>query len=447
MLPKYKSAVVFALFCFLAQHSIFAYAKNFPLGRYSNLVNENLIESSSMEFFKDGTVTFRNVQELDMLSSADGNWIDLDDGRIKVTLGAMGTKFSLFLTFDSLGRLILEDAPAIKKNLRMQFVIKDSQAHRKILQRKEDAANYTKEYQQILAKNSNKINENSDFPKLVSNASKSCEFGNSVLCNVEISLLVNPYNKSRSYDIALKRLEKHKVENTMTRFLAISHAAVYAYAEDSKIRNPKQALSMLNQITLDNDLFVTRSYNTTKAVALVNLQDTNTRAYAPPLWIGDYTANEAMSEAQKACRQIKWNSEEVRVVQCRGADAMAQMIRKRQVEKSLYISSKQTFDEYEQLVATMGTVPASQKPQVDMNKNSAVPVVSGSGWIKAVTIAQDKTNIRSSPSIDASTVTQLMPSLAVEVKQSSNADWFEIRAAGGGSSIGFLRKDRVTLNK
>jgi hypothetical protein len=445
MISKFKIFFTLVLFFFTALHSPFAAAKNFPLGRYLNIVNDNIIENSSIEFFKDGSVTFRNVDQLRDFSTVEGNWVDLDDGRIKVSVSALGTKQSLFLTFDNLGRLVLE-VPE-KKILRVQFVIKDSSTHKKIIQRKEDASNYAKEYTQVFAKNSNKMNESSDYPNLMVNAVKSCDFGNAVMCNVEISLLTNPYNKNRSYEAALKRLEKHKADDTMSRFLAILHAGIYAAAEDSKIRNPKQALSMLSQITLDNDLFVTRSYNTTKAIALVNLQDINTRAYAPPLWIGDYTANEAMSEAQKACRQIKWNSEDVRAIQCRGADAMAQMLRKRQLEKSLYISSKQTFDEYEQLVATMGAAQVSQTPQVDKNKTSAVPAVNESGWIKAVTIAKDKTNIRSSPTTDASTITQLVPSLAVEVKQSTSADWFEIRPTGGGASIGFLRKDRVTLNK
>jgi tetratricopeptide (TPR) repeat protein len=65
-------------------------------------------------------------------------------------------------------------------------------------------------------------------------------------------------------------------------------------------------------------------------------------------------------------------------------------------------------------------------------------------WRSATTSPIDKSNVRSTPSIEGTVVTQLMPDVSIEVTQSSSVDWFEVRLIGR-PPMGFLRKDRVNL--
>ena len=86
---------------------------------------------------------------------------------------------------------------------------------------------------------------------------------------------------------------------------------------------------------------------------------------------------------------------------------------------------------------------ASEPRTVEPEKAAPRPKVVQQ-WKPAHAVAQGRTNVRASASIESGVVTQLAPNQKILV-QPSAGDWFQVKPRAGKPFEGYIRRDRFVF--
>lgn len=316
------SAAVLRLFVFLfavylSNVAVAFGSKEIRTGRYLLLETPKVVDNTGIEFFKDKSFVVLangvgNTGYGDFGSGMQGTWLQLDDGRAKLSMQLAGTTVAAFAKIESDDKIEIDWG----KSKRRQYVRDGSNLAKDLRAQSDLLTNVKARLFSALGKAVDARDAATwNFSEVVPLAHQACELG-ALYCGTYGLYATHPQNKiNRDVKRAIAQLQSWGNKWPDSYDIASSQAIIYATTPDTSVRSVTKARSIAQSLSKPADLSSwVHEYRLGMIYAGMQMRT---------------EATEHLGRAVRECPSASWKTAEIRKTQCTNLDRRTKVIQKR----------------------------------------------------------------------------------------------------------------------